>query len=191
MTARGDGPEMTELRSIGEASLHLAEVVRDIALYSDVEAGPQQVGHVDVGAILKLAAAETRPLIADRTELVIQDGGGSRIRSDGRLLASALVALGRHIAQLPLGPRVEWSAACTGPPGSEQLVIEVANGGPADAAPDPRPARVPTSGTARVGGYGLSLALARRICERLGGELTAEPQAGGRMRFRLAVPSLA
>jgi hypothetical protein len=42
----------------------------------------------------------------------------------------------------------------------------------------------------RIGSYGLSLALARRICERLGGSLSAEPDAR-RVPFRLQVPALA
>ena len=183
----------TELKSIGEATGYLGDVINDIVLYSQAATGAKTVQAVDVDALLRQVAAEIRPLIGQRTDLVVERSEALVIRTDATLLAAALGALGRHLAQLPLGRRLEWRAARLSEGTSSAVVIEIAEAREAQAElPLPQqPAEPRLGGTGKAAGYGLSLALAGRICERLGGSLTAEPGTPPRLHFRLQLPALA
>ena len=183
----------TELKSIGEATGYLGDVINDIVLYSQAATGAQTVEAVEVDALLERVASEIRPLIGERTELVVHGSDAVMINTDGKLLESALSAIGRHVAQLPLGRRLEWRASRLSEADSSAVVIEIAEAREAQAElPLPQqPTAARSGGSGKAAGYGLSLALAGRICERLGGSLTTAPGTPPRLHFRLEVPALA
>ena len=192
---RKEEGDTTELRSIAEAARFLSDVVEDVDLYCALERETSSIAcsAVDPQAVIAAAVEEMRPSMTGRTELVAATGGRAcgTIETDGGLLRQALLSVGRHLSQLPLGPRLEWRAERLPGDGGDQIVIDVVEAAEANPADGNEPSPVARGAAARQGGHGLSLAVAARICRLLGGSLIEAPGNGARVRFRIRVPAIA
>jgi signal transduction histidine kinase len=150
---------------------------------------PPRVERVDVAAVAGAVAAyfEPRlPRLAHRVNVeLVWDGGAAEIAGDALLLEWAVEALVRNAIDALQGRggtiRLEVVA------GPEEVVLVVADDGPGV----PREVRhrlFEAGATTKARGWGLGLALARRIVEEgHGGRLTLEPSAVG-ARFAARLP---
>ena len=144
---------------------------------------------VDVAAVVDAVAAYFRPrlpTLSNQVKLCLEsDGGAAVIRGDALLLEWALEALVRNGLDALKGREGTITLAVSGEPDS--VVVVVADDGP--GVPREVRHRLFQAGTTtKARGWGLGLALARRIVEEgHGGRLTLEPASVG-ARFAVRLP---
>jgi signal transduction histidine kinase len=185
-----------ESRSVAEAVEYLRTLICDTERYADVDGGELQTGasRTSVPAALDQAAARTRQMLKPPAQVAlhIEEGLDDRVESCSELVAEAVFYVCRHYAQAEPDRGLELCAARLLVGSAEHLVIDVGPGctaGEAEAAVtifDAETLERPSA--ASIGGYGLSLALAHRICTRLGGSLLASGRPAETRGFRVLVP---
>ncbi len=152
---------------------------------------PPREEAVDVAAVADAVAAYFRPrlpALANRVTLELEAdgaGGGAVVRGDALLLEWALEALVKNALDALQGRGGTIRMAVAGEP--DDVVVVVADDGP--GVPRELRHRLFEAGaTTKQRGWGLGLALARRIVEEgHGGRLTLEPAAAG-ARFAVRLP---
>ncbi len=150
---------------------------------------PPRRDEVDVAAVADAVAQYFRPRLpklANQVELHSEsDGGAAVVRGDALLLEWALEALVRNALDALKGRRGTITLAVSDEPDS--VVVVVADDGP--GVPREMRLRLFQAGaTTKARGWGLGLALARRIVEEgHGGRLTLEPAPVG-ARFAVRLP---
>jgi signal transduction histidine kinase len=184
------------LGEIGEDLAELERLVEEILAAARLDLGgpdrlPLHLERVPPAALLGDAAQRFRARQPERTLTVVLAPDLPDLEADPALLRRLLGNLLDNAAKYsdPATP-VALSARGEG----NRLVVEVSDQGigidPADLprlfTPFFRTDRSRARGT---GGVGLGLALARRIAEAHGGELTAESQPGRGSRFRATLPA--
>jgi len=150
---------------------------------------PPREEEVDVAAVADEVATYFRPrlpTLANQVELRLEsDGGAAVVHGDALLLEWALEALVRNALDALKGRRGTITLSVAGEPDS--VVVVVADDGP--GVPREVRHRLFRAGTTtKARGWGLGLALARRIVEEgHGGRLTLEPAPVG-ARFAVRLP---
>ena len=150
---------------------------------------PPREEEVDVAAVADAVATYFRPrlpTLANQVALRLEsDGGAALVHGDALLLEWALEALVRNALDALKGRRGTITLSVAGEPDS--VVVVVADDGPGV----PREVRhrlFQAGATTKARGWGLGLALARRIVEEgHGGRLTLEPATVG-ARFAVRLP---
>lgn len=150
---------------------------------------PPRAEAVDVAAVADAVATYFRPrlpTLSNRVTLKFEsDGGAALVSGDALLLEWALEALVRNALDALKGREGTITLAVAGEP--ESVVVVVADDGPGV----PREVRhrlFQAGATTKQRGWGLGLALARRVVEEgHGGRLTLEPTAVG-ARFAVRLP---
>ena len=150
---------------------------------------PPRAEAVDVAAVADAVATYFRPrlpTLSNRVTLKLEtDGGAAVVSGDALLLEWALEALVRNAIDALKGREGTITLAVSGEP--ESVVVVVADDGPGV----PREVRhrlFQAGATTKKRGWGLGLALARRVVEEgHGGRLTLEPTAVG-ARFAVRLP---
>ena len=150
---------------------------------------PPRTDEVDVAAVADAVATYFRPrlpTLSNRVTLKTEsDGGAAVVHGDALLLEWALEALVRNALDALKGREGTITLAVAGEPDS--VVVVVADDGPGV----PREVRhrlFQAGATTKARGWGLGLALARRIVEEgHGGRLTLEPATVG-ARFAVRLP---
>ena len=144
---------------------------------------------VDVAAVADEVAGYIRPrlpTLSNRVTLKLEsDGGAAVVRGDALLLEWALEALVRNALDALKGREGTITLAVSGEPDS--VLVVVADDGP--GVPREVRHRLFQAGTTtKARGWGLGLALARRVVEEgHGGRLTLEPSSVG-ARFAVRLP---
>jgi signal transduction histidine kinase len=150
---------------------------------------PPRHESVDVEAVAGAVASYFRPRLPALTNRIaletVSDGGPSAIRGDALLLEWAVEALVRNAvdALKGRGGRIEIGVANE----PDAVVVTVSDDGPGVAA-GMRHRLFDPGATTKERGWGLGLALARRVVEEgHGGRLSLEPSAQG-ARFAMRLP---
>jgi signal transduction histidine kinase len=170
--------------SAGEIATHLGD---DYARLDRVARRFERIGQpprrdpVDVAAVAAAVAAyftPRLPALAHRVGLEVQaDGGPALVTGDALLLEWALEALVRNSVDALKGRGGTIRIAVTG--GPDDVVVKVADDGPG-VPHEVRHRLFEAGATTKERGWGLGLALARRIVEEgHGGRLTLEPTRVG------------
>jgi signal transduction histidine kinase len=170
--------------SAGEIAGHLAD---DYARLDRVARRFERIGQpprrdpVDVAAVAEAVAAYFRPrmpALAHRVAVAFEvDGGAATITGDALLLEWALEALVRNSVDALKGRSGTIRIAVV--VGPDDVVVKVADDGPG-VAREVRQRLFEAGATTKERGWGLGLALARRIVEEgHGGRLTLEPTRVG------------
>jgi signal transduction histidine kinase len=150
---------------------------------------PPRRDAVDVAAVADAVAAYFRPrlpTLAHRVSLAVRsDGASAEVQGDALLLEWAIEALVRNAVDALAGRDGSIEIAVANEP--DGIVVTVTDDGP--GVPRTVRHRLFTAGaTTKERGWGLGLALARRVVEEVhGGRLTLEPSAVG-ARFALRLP---
>ena len=192
--------QAADLRRIHGAGRHLLTLVDDVLDLSRIEAGrlELQAQPIDLARFVDDIVATARPSIAGRRNEFQVDcaaGLGTIVGDAGKLRQVVQTLLG-NAAKFTEHGRVCLSVARERRTGGDRIRIAVsdtgagidretlarffAGGAPADPAI-----------AARYGGAGLGLALSRKLCRLMGGEITAECEAGRGSRFTLLLPAKA
>jgi two-component system, OmpR family, sensor kinase len=202
LAAEGDGESARE--SLGEIAEDLAELERIVGdvltaarlslsqgLTASHATPPVRMEEVEVESLLERASARFRSAHPSRTLLLQLMEANTLIRADAVLFRRVLDNLLDNAAKYSeeSGGPVELAAERSG----EHIVFEVRDDGigiaPDDLARVFEPFfRADRSRTRSTGGYGLGLALARRIVEAHAGTLALRARPGGGTVARVELP---
>ncbi len=188
-------PDLERIRGAGK---HLLGLINDILDLSRIEAGKMTlyVETFDVADLVRDAASTVQPLIqkgANRLELDIGDALGtmnSDITKVRQCLFNLLSNASKFTANGTIGLRVRREVRS----GGDGLSFVVSDTG-IGITPDQlgrlfQPfSQADASTTRKYGGTGLGLALTRRFCEMLGGEVSVTSEPGQGSSFTLHLPA--
>jgi signal transduction histidine kinase/CheY-like chemotaxis protein len=187
-----------DLRKINAAGKHLLELINAVLDLSKIEAGKMEL-YLETFAVSTLTrdiAAVIQPLAAkngNRLEVVCPEDAGSmhadltKVRQTLlNLLSNACKFTERGTVTLGVGAEVvdgaAWTVFTVNDTGigmtPEQLTRLFQTFSQADAAT-----------TRRYGGTGLGLALSRRLCRMMGGDIAVQSEAGRGSTFTVRLPS--
>jgi PAS domain S-box-containing protein len=182
-----------DLDKIHGAAIHLLGLINDILDISKIEAGRFDVDleEVDVEALADRVGDVVRPL-AERnynTLVVRCEGDIGAIRTDRVKLRQVLINLLSNACKFTEDGSIELVARRVG----ERLRIAVKDSG--IGIPEGRLevifdafTQADSSTTRKYGGTGLGLALTRRFCHMLGGDVTVESVVGEGSTFTVDLP---
>jgi GAF domain-containing protein/CheY-like chemotaxis protein len=194
----GAGQFTDDLKRINAAGKHLLELINAVLDLSKIEAGKMELylESFDVAALVRDIAAVIQPLAgknANRLELRCPEDIGT-MRADltkvrqalFNLLSNACKFTDRGTISLAVTREAiddqDWMVFSVSDTGigmtSEQLARLFEAFSQADAAT-----------TRKYGGTGLGLALSRRLCRMMGGDVTVESEAGRGSTFTVRLPA--
>ena len=187
-----------DLKRINAAGKHLLELINAVLDLSKIEAGKMELylESFDVAGLVGDIAAVIQPLAAkngNQLDVRCPDGIGA-MRADLTKVRQALFNLLSNACKFTDRGTVSLAVAREPRDGQDWLVFSVSDTGigmtteqlaklfeaftQADAAT-----------TRRYGGTGLGLALSRRLCRMMGGDVTAESEAGRGSTFTIRLPA--
>ncbi|HKX02301.1 MAG TPA: GAF domain-containing protein, partial [Methylomirabilota bacterium] len=188
-----------DLGRINAAGKHLLELINAVLDLSKIEAGKMELylETFDVGGLVRDIAAVIQPLAAkntNRLELRGPDEAGT-MRADQTKVRQALFNLLSNACKFTDRGTVSLAVSRETADGCEMVVFRVSDTGigmtleqlgrlfeafsQADAAT-----------TRRYGGTGLGLALSRRLCRMMGGDVSVESEAGRGSTFTIRLPAV-
>jgi signal transduction histidine kinase len=197
-TGHGIGDEhAADVRRIHNAGRHLLAMVSDVLDLSRIEAGRMELlaQPIDLAPFVDDLAATGRPLAAARgNELAVERAAdlGTMMGDATKLRQVALNLLG-NAAKFTENGRITLAVAREPAAGGDWLSIAVSDTGigiERDALERlfTNFTQADASIAARYGGTGLGLALSRKLCRLMGGDISAESAPGRGSRFTLRVP---
>jgi two-component system, NtrC family, sensor kinase len=187
-----------DLKRINAAGKHLLELINAVLDLSKIEAGKMELylESFDVAGLVGDIAAVIQPLAAkngNQLDVRCPDGIGA-MRADLTKVRQALFNLLSNACKFTDRGTVSLAVAREPRDGQDWMVFSVSDTGigmtteqlaklfeaftQADAAT-----------TRRYGGTGLGLALSRRLCRMMGGDVTAESEAGRGSTFTIRLPA--
>jgi signal transduction histidine kinase/CheY-like chemotaxis protein len=187
-----------DLKKINAAGKHLLELINAVLDLSKIEAGKMELylESFDVAGLVRDIAAVIQPLAAknaNRLDVRCPAEIGA-MRADLTKVRQALFNLLSNACKFTEGGTISLEVAREAEEGQEWMVFRVSDTGigmtpeqvaklfeaftQADAAT-----------TRRYGGTGLGLALSRRLCRMMGGDVTVESEAGRGSTFTIRLPA--
>jgi signal transduction histidine kinase len=187
-----------DLRRIHSAGRHLLTLVNDVLDLSTIESGKMatQVAPIDLGRFIDDIVATAQPLIdSNKNTLVVERRGelGS-VLGDAAKLRQAVLSLLDNAAKFTKNGHVTLTVGRERMGRGDWLAIAVRDTGigfgPEKMATlfDNFTQAEPLM-TRRYGGTGLGLALARKLCRLMGGDISAESVPGRGACFTLRIPA--
>ncbi|HSG82479.1 MAG TPA: GAF domain-containing protein [Gemmatimonadota bacterium] len=198
--AEEDGQEgyVSDLQKIQSAGVHLLTLINDVLDLSKIEAGKMELSPetFDVGATIQEVASTVRPLIEKNdNELIVRcnDGLGS-MYSDRTRTRQVLLNLLSNAAKFTEKGTITLAAERTRGADGDAVVFSVSDTGigmtPDQVAKLFEPFSQAEASTAtKYGGTGLGLALSRRFCQMMGGDVTLKSDAGAGSTFTVRLPA--
>ena len=185
------GDAATELGRIRDSGRHLLGMIDTVLDYSRLDAGELPVAREPVP--LRALADDVRAAahaVAGRHDnwLTVGDVPDVSVVADATRLKQVLLRLISNAAKFSSRKEIGLAFAREG----EHIAIHVRDHGCGMSEEDLQRAFEPFGAAGGpippAGGTGLSLALSRRLCERMGGEFAAESRPGHGARFTLRLP---
>ncbi len=196
----GQGLLLADLGKIHAAGDHLLDLINSLLDFSKIEAGRMTVNRAPFlpAELIDQAAMTVRPLVAQNgntLRVACAPDLGSMI-SDSRKLYQVLLNLLGNAAKFTHQGTIDLSAQRVRDPGGDWLVLAVRDSGIGITAVQQARLFQPftqadPSTTREYGGTGLGLALSRRLCRLLGGDLTLQSVAGQGSTFTARLPAVA
>jgi signal transduction histidine kinase len=189
---RGDGEVAEQLEHVHSAGTQMLRLVDDVLEIARLDADEVAIELVDPRALVAELVAHARALAAKNGNRVTQsvDPAVGAIHAPSRRLSRVLFHLVENACKFTHHGDVH--VAVTGEPG--QVCFAVRDDGPGIDSRDLARLFEPfalgdESYARRHGGAGLGLAVARRLCERMGGRLDVESAPGHGSTFFLRLPA--
>jgi signal transduction histidine kinase len=199
--AQDDGRDeaAADLTKIRTAAKHLLTVINDILDYSKIQAGKLELvaEPFDAAAVVREVVEMSRPLAearANALNVVCPDGLGA-MHSDVTRLRQCLLNLLSNACKFTEKGTVTLEASRSAGDG-DWLTFRVADTGIgmtaeqlAKVTSDSPFTQADASTTRKYGGTGLGLTITRRLCQMMGGDVTAASTPGQGTAFTLRVPA--
>jgi signal transduction histidine kinase len=195
---RGE-PELGAIAGrIAQAAHHLHALVNDLLDLQKIEAGKLLLSfsEVDVEALVAEVGDMVGPKLRDHRDVLrtLVEPDARRLRTDSLRLRQILFNLLSNAAKFTQDGEVTLRVRAAAQGGSVGLVFEVADTGAGMSAEQLARlfapyVQVDVVLARRHGGTGLGLALTRRLCQLLGGEISVESEAGRGSCFRVYLPA--
>ena len=188
-----------DLKKINAAGKHLLELINAVLDLSKIEAGKMELylETFQVGALVHDIAAVIHPLAAkntNRLEVSCPDAIGS-MHADLTKARQALFNLLSNACKFTERGTVSLAVAREAAGGREWMVFSVTDTG-IGMTPEQLAklfeafTQADAATTRKYGGTGLGLALSRRLCRMMGGDVTAESEEGRGSRFTIRLPAV-
>jgi signal transduction histidine kinase len=190
-----------ELRQIQEAGQQLLAIIDDVLDLSQIEAGQMQLTSesFDIATLVNDVAKQLQPLVAQNHNQLQVDCPAhiGQMRADPQRVQQVLsnllsnAAKFTHSGAITLTVRrdpphahaaMDWIAFCISDAGIGISVEQQQHIFEAFAQADP-------SATRKYGGTGLGLALTRRICQLMGGDVSVQSELGKGSTFTVRLPA--
>jgi signal transduction histidine kinase len=193
----GFGEHTKDLCRIAGAGKHLLSLVNDVLDLAKIEAGRMDVSMapIDLGAFIDGIAETCRPLIAgNHNTLQIERGETGVVLGDAAMLRQIVLNLLSNAAKFTERGQITLSVRRERQGAGDWLVIAVRDTG-IGIEPEVLAGlfhsftQAEPMITRKYGGSGLGLALSRKLCHLMGGEITAESKPGRGSCFTLRVPA--
>jgi signal transduction histidine kinase len=188
-------PDLVKITTAGK---HLLELINDILDLSKIEAGkmPLVLEPFEVAGLVQEVVAMMPPLVQKNgNTLVVQaaDGLGT-MRADSMRLRQCLFNLLSNACKFTKTGTITLAARRQAVQGREWLVFRVIDTGIGMSAEQLARlfevfAQADASTTREYGGSGLGLAITRRFCRMMGGEVSAQSEAGQGSTFTITLPA--
>ena len=187
-----------DLQKINAAGKHLLELINAVLDLSKIEAGKMELylETFDVAGLVRDIAAVIQPLAAknaNRLEVRCPDAIGP-MHADLTKVRQALFNLLSNACKFTERGTVSLAVAREAVDGRDWLKFAVSDSG-IGMTPEQLAklfeafTQADAATTRRYGGTGLGLALSRRLCRMMGGDVTAESEAGRGSRFTVRLPA--
>jgi signal transduction histidine kinase len=193
----GRAGQVADLEKIIGAGRHLLSLVDDVLDLSKVEAGRMELmaERVDLAALIDEVAATCAPLIARNGNTLAIEGGGALgpIVADATKLRQVLLNLLSNAAKFTDKGRITLSVAQEESAVHPWLRVAVSDTGIGISAENLARlfnnfSQAHPAIAGKYGGTGLGLALSRKLCRLMGGEITATSEPGRGSCFTLRIP---
>jgi signal transduction histidine kinase len=191
--------EDADLSRITAAGKHLLSLVTDILDITRIEANQLelQIGDFAVARLIEDVAATSAPLAASSGNKLLTrvDPGVGRMTSDQLRLRQAALNLMSNAAKFTSNGVIELSARRLRIGSGDWIEIEVRDTGIGIAREDLKTIfqdykQVNSIEARKRKGTGLGLALSRKLCMMMGGNIFVDSELGHGARFTIRVPSL-
>jgi GAF domain-containing protein/CheY-like chemotaxis protein len=187
-----------DLKKINAAGKHLLELINAVLDLSKIEAGKMELylESFDVPALVRDIAAVIQPLAAknaNRLDVQCPDGIGA-MHADLTKVRQALFNLLSNACKFTEQGTVSLAVARETADGEEWLRFAVSDTG-IGMTPEQLArlfevfTQADAATTRRFGGTGLGLALSRRLCRMMGGDVTVESESGRGSTFTIRLPA--
>jgi signal transduction histidine kinase/CheY-like chemotaxis protein len=187
-----------DLQKINAAGKHLLELINAVLDLSKIEAGKMELylETFDVAALVRDIAAVIRPLAAkngNRLEVESPETIGT-MHADLTKVRQALFNLLSNACKFTERGTIVLAVAREALDGRESMVFSVRDTG-IGMTPEQLArlfeafSQADAATTRRYGGTGLGLALSRRLCRMMGGDVTVESEPGRGSTFTVRLPA--
>jgi signal transduction histidine kinase/DNA-binding response OmpR family regulator len=187
-----------DLEKIGSAGRHLLALINDILDLSKIEAGKMELflESFDLAAMIDEVASTIQPMVdtnANTLEVVVAPGLGA-MHADQTKVRQGLFNLLSNAAKFTDHGTITVDAGRERMDGRDWIVFRVADTGIGLGAEQMVKlfqdfTQADTSTTRRFGGTGLGLALTRRFCQMMGGDVTVHSVPGEGSVFTIKLPA--
>jgi signal transduction histidine kinase len=193
----GDQGRLQDLRKINVSGKHLLELINEVLDLSKIEAGKMEVHveAVEIGQLINDVAASAQPLAArnDNQFRVIMPGGPEIVRTDPMRLRQVLLNLLSNACKFTKEGTITLTVTHGEKNGEPAILFGVSDTGigltPEQQARLFQPfVQAETTTSVKYGGTGLGLALSRRFCQMLGGDIEIDSTPGEGSTFTAWLP---
>ena len=193
-----DDEHTGDLRRIHGAGRHLLTLINDVLDLATIETGRMavKVAPIDLGRFIDDVVAAARPFIDSNSNTLVVERRNElgTVLGDAQKLRQAVLSLLDNAAKFTKQGRITLSLERERLARGDWLTIAVRDTG-IGFSPDKIAAlfdnftQAEPLMTRRYGGTGLGLALARKLCRLMGGNITAESVPGQGACFTLRIPA--
>jgi len=187
-----------DLKRINAAGKHLLELINAVLDLSKIEAGKMELylESFDVAGLVKDIAAVIQPLAArnaNRLEMRCPENVGT-MRADLTKVRQALFNLLSNACKFTDRGTISLAVAREASDGQDWMMFSVSDTG-IGMTPEQLTrlfgafSQADAATTRKYGGTGLGLALSRRLCRMMGGDVTVESEAGRGSVFTIRLPA--
>jgi signal transduction histidine kinase/CheY-like chemotaxis protein len=188
-----------DLERINSAGKHLLALINDILDLSKIEAGKMElfVERFDLAELIDEVASTVQPMVHKNQNVlkVVRTADLGKMRADQMKVRQALYNLLSNAVKFTEGGTITLNADRQLMDGSEWIVFRVVDTGIGlgDEQIDKLFldfSQADASTTRRFGGTGLGLALTRRFCQMMGGDVSVQSVLGEGSVFTIKIPAL-
>jgi len=195
---QGAEPLIDDLKKINAAGKHLLELINAVLDLSKIEAGKMELylETFDVPGLVQDIAAVIQPLAAKNANRLEVDCAAEvgAMRADLTKVRQALFNLLSNACKFTDHGTISLSVNRDSQDGRESMVFRVRDTGIGMTAEQIARlfeafSQADAATTRKYGGTGLGLALSRRLCRMMGGDVTVESEAGQGSTFTIRLPA--